>query len=62
MTSPSRTASQCPASLTPSIARSGVASTEAPAVISAIQDACGIWITSLPATPDKVKAALAAGR
>ena len=32
----------------------------APAVISAIQDACGIWITSLPATPEKVKAALAA--
>lgn len=32
----------------------------APAVINAIKDACGVWICHLPATPDKVKAALAA--
>ncbi len=32
----------------------------APAVINAIKDACGVWIHDLPATPDKVKAALAA--
>ena len=32
----------------------------APAVINAIHDACGVWITHLPATPEKVKAALAA--
>lgn len=31
----------------------------APAVINAVKDACGVWITELPATPDKVKAALA---
>ncbi|MBN1908092.1 MAG: molybdopterin-dependent oxidoreductase, partial [Deltaproteobacteria bacterium] len=31
----------------------------APAVINAIHDACGVWITNLPATPDKVKKALA---
>jgi aldehyde oxidoreductase len=31
----------------------------APAVINAIHDACGVWITDLPATPDKVKKALA---
>ncbi|MBN1188860.1 MAG: molybdopterin-dependent oxidoreductase [Dehalococcoidales bacterium] len=31
----------------------------APAVINAIKDACGVWIYDLPATPDKVKAALA---
>ena len=31
----------------------------APAIIAAINDACGIWLTELPATPDKVKAALA---
>jgi aldehyde oxidoreductase len=31
----------------------------APAVINAIKDACGIWIYDLPATPEKVKAALA---
>ena len=31
----------------------------APAVINAIKDACGVWIHDLPATPDKVKAALA---
>jgi aldehyde oxidoreductase len=32
----------------------------APAVTNAIHDACGVWITHLPATPEKVKAALAA--
>jgi len=32
----------------------------APAVISAIKDAIGVWICELPATPDKIKAALAA--
>jgi len=32
----------------------------APAVINAIKDACGVWIHDLPATPDKVLAALAA--
>jgi aldehyde oxidoreductase len=31
----------------------------APAVINAIRDACGIWIRELPATPEKIKAALA---
>ncbi len=31
----------------------------APAVINAIKDACGVWIKDLPATPDKVKKALA---
>jgi aldehyde oxidoreductase len=31
----------------------------APAVINAIHDACGIWITELPAVPARVKAALA---
>jgi aldehyde oxidoreductase len=30
----------------------------APAVINAIKDACGVWITDLPAGPEKVKAAL----
>jgi aldehyde oxidoreductase len=30
----------------------------APAVISAIHDAVGVWICDLPATPDKIKAAL----
>jgi aldehyde oxidoreductase len=30
----------------------------APAVINAIHQACGVWINDLPATPDKVKAAL----
>ncbi len=30
----------------------------APAVINAIHNACGVWITDLPAAPDKVKAAL----
>ena len=32
----------------------------APAIINAIHDACGIWIQELPATPDRIKAALAA--
>ncbi len=32
----------------------------APAVINAIKDACGVLITRLPATPDKVLAALKA--
>ena len=32
----------------------------APAVINAIKDACGVWITRLPATPERIKAALAA--
>lgn len=31
----------------------------APAIISAIKDAIGVWIYELPATPDKIKAALA---
>jgi aldehyde oxidoreductase len=31
----------------------------APAIINAIHNACGIWIYDLPATPDKIKAALA---
>jgi aldehyde oxidoreductase len=34
----------------------------APAIISAIKDACGVWITELPATREKVKAALATAR
>ena len=34
--------------------------TTAPAVINAIYDACGVRIYNLPATPEKVKAALAA--
>lgn len=33
----------------------------APAVINAIHDACGVWITDLPAVPDKIKTALASG-
>jgi aldehyde oxidoreductase len=33
----------------------------APAVINAIKDACGVRIFDLPATPEKVKAALAKG-
>ena len=32
----------------------------APAVINAIKNATGVWICDLPATPDKIKAALAA--
>jgi aldehyde oxidoreductase len=31
----------------------------APAVINPIKDACGVWIYDLPATPARVKAALA---
>ena len=31
----------------------------APAVINAIKDACGVWIRHLPATPEKIKGALA---
>jgi aldehyde oxidoreductase len=31
----------------------------APAVINAIKDACGVWITDLPAVPQRIKAALA---
>jgi len=31
----------------------------APSVINAIHDACGVWIYDLPATPEKIKAALA---
>jgi aldehyde oxidoreductase len=34
----------------------------APAVISAIKDAIGVWICDLPATPEKIKAALARGK
>jgi len=34
----------------------------APAVMAAIHDACGVWINDLPATPDRVKAALAQGK
>ena len=32
----------------------------APAVISAVHNACGVWITDLPAVPEKIKTALAA--
>ncbi|MEN6440368.1 MAG: molybdopterin cofactor-binding domain-containing protein [Syntrophobacter sp.] len=35
--------------------------TTAPAVINAIRDACGVWIRHLPATPGRIKAALAGG-
>ena len=34
----------------------------APAVVNAIKDACGVRIYDLPATPDKIKAALAKGK
>jgi aldehyde oxidoreductase len=34
----------------------------APAVINAIYDACGVRIYDLPATPEKIKAALVAGK
>jgi aldehyde oxidoreductase len=34
----------------------------APAVINAIRNAAGVWVTELPATPDKIKVALAATR
>jgi CO/xanthine dehydrogenase Mo-binding subunit len=33
----------------------------APAVVAAIEDAVGAWITELPATPERILAALAAG-
>jgi CO/xanthine dehydrogenase Mo-binding subunit len=33
----------------------------APAVIAAIHDAVGVWVTDLPATPEKIFAALASG-
>ena len=33
-----------------------------PAIVSAIHDALGVWVTSLPATPEKVRAALEARR
>lgn len=33
-----------------------------PAIINAIHDACGIWITDLPATPGKIRAALNGSR
>jgi CO/xanthine dehydrogenase Mo-binding subunit len=32
----------------------------APAIVNAIHDAAGVWITDLPATPERVRAALAA--
>jgi len=32
----------------------------APAIVNAIKDACGAWLCHLPATPEKVKAAVAA--
>ena len=34
----------------------------APAVLNSIYNACGVRIFKLPATPDKIKAALTAGR
>jgi aldehyde oxidoreductase len=34
----------------------------APAVINAIRNAVGVWICDLPATPEKIKAALAAAK
>ena len=34
----------------------------APAVINAIENACGALVTNLPATPDKVLSAIAAAR
>ena len=37
------------------------ANTQAPAIINAIHDAVGVWITDLPATPEKVLRALEAG-
>jgi putative selenate reductase molybdopterin-binding subunit len=32
----------------------------APAVVAAIHDAVGVWITELPATPERILAALGA--
>ena len=34
----------------------------APAVVAAINDAVGVWVTDLPATPEKLFAAMASGR
>lgn len=34
----------------------------APAIISAIKNATGVWICELPATPEKIKAALSGGK
>ena len=34
------------------------ANPQAPAIINAIYDAVGIWITDLPATPEKILRAL----
>ena len=34
------------------------ANTAAPAIVNAIHDAVGVWITELPATPDKVLRAI----
>jgi CO/xanthine dehydrogenase Mo-binding subunit len=34
----------------------------APAVVAAIHDAVGVWITELPATPERILAALEAAR
>jgi putative selenate reductase molybdopterin-binding subunit len=31
----------------------------APAIVDAIHDAVGVWITELPATPERILAALA---
>ena len=31
-----------------------VVDTQSPAIINAIHDAVGVWVDSLPATPDKV--------
>ncbi len=38
------------------------ANTQAPAIINAIHDAVGVWMTDLPATPEKVLRALEAKR
>ena len=34
----------------------------APAVVAAIHDATGVWIHELPATPERILAALQGGR
>ena len=34
----------------------------APAVVAAIHDATGVWITELPATPERILAAMASSR
>ena len=46
MTTPSATASQWPASLTPSIASSGVARTVAPTIISAVTESGSMPVTA----------------